>query len=287
MNNMQLTITSSTTSIDLNDHQNGIYLLPELEGFTGLPEIRTASGVNAGYDGGWTSAQNYDARLIAIRGAIANSDIPTVESLRRNLAAICGQGKTESLKLTLTTEAGNTYTVFVRTISCTMSLPRVLTQQEFLIQFRADDPLIYDEGASGGAVAILQVQQALGGFEIKFELPLEIGGGPSFTPVTNTGSEYVYPVITLNGPLHSPTVVNRTTNEQMQVLVDLAGGDKVIIDSQARTITFNGLDIYDKKSSASSFINIAPGTNQMVLMSSQSSDTGNAEVKFKQGYISI
>ena len=222
MNNMQLTITSSTTSMDLNDHQTGIYLLPELEGFTGLPEIRTASGVNAGYDGGWTSAQNYDARLIAIRGAIANPDIPTVEALRRKLAALCGQGKTESLKLTLTTEAGNTYTVFVRTISCTMSLPRVLTQQEFLIQFRADDPLIYDEGASGGTEAILQVQRALGGFQINFELPLEIDGGPDATIVDNNGTEYVYPVIVLYGPLHSPTVINRTTNQQMQIIADLA-----------------------------------------------------------------
>lgn len=485
MNNMQLTITSSTTSMDLNDHQTGIYLLPELEGFTGLPEIRTASGVNAGYDGGWTSAQNYDARLIAIRGAIANPDIPTVEALRRNLAALCGQGKTESLKLTLTTEAGNTYTVFVRTISCTMSLPRVLTQQEFLIQFRADDPLIYDEGASGGTEAILQVQRALGGFQINFELPLEIDGGPDATIVDNNGTEYVYPVINLYGPLHSPTVVNQTTNQQMQIIADLTGGytqldyientdsssmvyidtgvqlgasdfeisagvkftatlssespilsiwtstygywnlfktgnnidcytsahniitggasnntwhdytlkrsganwtlsdgvhtdttwtytpsntnntalkinargdtssgyktcaqysyvrvnvagvlvrdyvpakrvsdgkigfydlvnatfapssvakdftsgpvaldqnlprSVIAIDSQARTITMDGLDIYDKKTAASDFIMIAPGKNKLILTSAQTSDEGYAEVKFKQGYISI
>lgn len=222
MNNMQLTIESSTTSMDLNDHQTGIYLVPELDGMTGLPEIRTSSGVNAGYDGGWTSAQNYDARLITIRGVIAHPVVSTVETIRRQLVSLVGQGRKEALTLRLTTEAGNVYTVFVRTIACTMALQRVLTSQEFQIQFRADDPLIYDDGASSGTAGILRVQRALGGFEINFNLPLFIGGGSTGTPIENGGSETVYPIINLYGPLHSPTVINSTTNQQMQILADLA-----------------------------------------------------------------
>lgn len=225
MNNMQLTIESSTTSMDLNDHQTGIYLVPELDGMTGLPEIRTSSGVNAGYDGGWTSAQNYDARLITIRGVIAHPVVSTVETIRRQLVSLVGQGRKEALTLRLTTEAGNVYTVFVRTIACTMALQRVLTSQEFQIQFRADDPLIYDDGASSGTAGILRVQRALGGFEINFNLPLFIGGGSTGTPIENGGSETVYPIINLYGPLHSPTVINSTTNQQMQILADLAYED--------------------------------------------------------------
>ena len=225
MNNMQLTIESSTTSMDLNDHQTGIYLVPELDGMTGLPEIRTSSGVNAGYDGGWTSAQNYDARLITIRGVIAHPVVSTVETIRRQLVSLVGQGRKEALTLRLTTEAGNVYTVFVRTIACTMALQRVLTSQEFQIQFRADDPLIYDDGASSGTAGILRVQRALGGFEINFNLPLFIGGGSTGTPIENGGSETVYPIINLYGPLHSPTVINSTTNQQMQLLADLAYED--------------------------------------------------------------
>lgn len=219
-NNIQCSIESSTTSMELNSAADGIFLAPELEGLAGLPEIRTTSGVNAGYDGGWTSAQNYDARLIAIRGVIANKDIATVEATRRKLASLLGQGRKEQLTLRFTTEAGNAYTVMVRTISCEMALQRVLNKQDFLIQLRADDPLIYDDGASGGAEAILRVQQALGGFEINFGLPLAIGGSSDATAVEN-GAETVYPIIKLYGPLHSPTVVNMTTNQQMQIIADL------------------------------------------------------------------
>lgn len=219
-NNIQCSIESSTTSMELNSAADGIYLVPELEGLAGLPEIRTTSGVNAGYDGGWTSAQNYDARLIAIRGVIANKDIAMVEAMRRKLASLLGQGRKEQLTLRFTTEAGNAYTISVRTISCEMALQRVLNKQDFLIQLRADDPLIYDDGASGGTEAILRVQQALGGFEINFGLPLAIGGSSDATAVEN-GAETVYPIIKLYGPLHSPTVVNMTTNQQMQIIADL------------------------------------------------------------------
>ena len=220
-NSIQCSIESSTTKMELNSASDGIFIIPELEGLAGLPEIRTTSGVNAGYDGGWTSAQNYDARLIAIRGVIANNDVAQVEALRRKLASLLGQGRKESLTLKFVTEAGNAYSIAVRTISCEMALQRVLNKQDFLIQLRADDPLIYDDGASGGAEAILRVQQALGGFEINFELPLAIGGGADSTIIEN-GTEMVYPVIYLYGPLHSPTVVNQTTNQQMQILADLS-----------------------------------------------------------------
>lgn len=285
-NNIQCSLESSTTKMSLNSVEDGIFLQPELEGLTGLPEIRTSSGVNAGYDGGWTSAQYYDARSISIKGVIINRDAIKLEETRRKLVSLCGQGRKESLKLNFVTEAGNAYTVFVRTTSCEMSLQSVRVRQEFLLQFRADDPLIYDDGASGGAVAVLKVQNELGGFEINFGLPLLIGGGATITTVEN-GPEMVYPVINLYGPLHSPKIVNQTTNQQLQISADLATDDVIAIDSQSRTITLNGADVYYLKTEGSEFIEIAAGTNQLYLTSDQSSDAGYAEIKFKQGYLSI
>ena len=256
-NNIQCSIESSTTKIELNSAVDGVFLVPELDGLAGLPEIRTTSGVNAGYDGGWTSAQNYDARLISIRGVIANPDISKVEDKRRAIASLLGQGRKEQLTLRFTTEAGNAYAISVRTISCEMALQRVLTTQEFLIQLRADDPLIYDDGTTGGIAAILQPQRALGGFEINFGLPLAIGGGAEDTVVDN-GNETVYPVIKLYGALHSPTVVNRTTNQQMQILADLQ----------------YSIDWHTYRSATGDYILVSDGLNGAPMTLSQL--TGNA-----------
>ena len=231
-NHIQVTLKSSTIEMNLNSPEESIYLVPELEGLTTLPEIRTSSGVNAGADGGWTSAQLFDARLISMRLVIANEDIAVVESKRRLLNTLLAQGRNEELALNITTEAGNAYTVNVRVTSVSASLDRVLHRQDFLIQFRADDPLIYGSTEGGGVEAILNVQKALGGFAIPFTFPLAIGGGSDGTVVQNVGTETVYPIITLYGNLHSPTVINRTTNQQLQIIADLASD---IIWGQSQT----------------------------------------------------
>ena len=242
-NQIQLVLKSSTTELSLNDRELGIYLTPELDGLTGLPEIRTTSGVNAGYDGGWTSAQNYDARSITIRGVIANEDVATVEQLRRQLTTLAGQGKNEELTLDLVTQAGKAYTIQVRTIALEMSLQKVLTQQEFMLQLRADDPLIYDASETGHE-ALLQVAQATGGFTIDFELPLAITGSSEETVVNNEGLEQVPTITRMYGELHNPKIINQTTNQFMQIEADLgfAEGDWIEPSEvvSGKDITING-----------------------------------------------
>lgn len=242
-NQIQLVLKSSTTELSLNDRELGIYLTPELDGLTGLPEIRTTSGVNAGYDGGWTSAQNYDARSITIRGVIANEDVATVEQLRRQLTTLAGQGKNEELTLDLVTQAGKAYTIQVRTIALEMSLQKVLTQQEFMLQLRADDPLIYDASETTHE-ALLQVAQATGGFTIDFELPLAITGSSEETIVNNEGLEQVPTVTRMYGELHNPKIINQTTNQFMQIEADLgfAEGDWTTPSEpvEGKDLTING-----------------------------------------------
>ena len=89
-----------------------------------------------------------------------------------------------------------------------------------MIQLRADDPLIYDITESGEPV-ILQVQQALGGFQIDFELPLAIGGSEDAGIIDNHGLEEVYPIVKMYGALHNPKIINQTTNQSMQIDADL------------------------------------------------------------------
>lgn len=283
---MDLTLTNGTKTISLNS--DGIYLQPELEGLTGLPNIRSTSGVNAGADGGWTSAQFFDARLISIKCVIADQSPAIVEQKRRELMSLLALGKANPLEIRFTTESGNAYTINARVTGVTAPLGQILKKQDVLIQLRADDPLIYAYNEEGGTVATLLVQQPSGGFEIPFTIPLTINGGEGYTSVVNSGTEAVYPVIELTGPLHNPSVVNQTGNQIIELdNLTMSASDKVVIDTQTRTVTLNGADVYDLLSEDSSFMTILPGENIMALNSDTTSDAGTAKIKFKQGFITI
>ena len=220
-NNIKVWIESSTLSFDLNSHDEGVYLISDLDGLTSLPSIRTSAGVNAGTDGGWTSAQAFDARLISLSVVIANEDVSIVESKRRLLNSLLAQSRKETLKLHFTTEAGMEFIINVRITAVTGALTNILKKQELLIQMRADDPIIYGAQGGEGADATLLVQQTQSGFEIPFEIPLLIGGGSDKVDVEDLGTEEVYPIIKMTGPLHNPTVVNETQNAEIGVNADL------------------------------------------------------------------
>ena len=280
---MQFILKGQNDTINLNDPATGIYLNPELTGLTGLPTIRTSQGVNAGRDGGWTTNQNFDARFISVNGVIAHKDLDTVEKLRQRLSALLAEKK---LVMEFISDTGKSYGADVRVIGFTSPMKRTLNAAYFKLDLKSDDPLLYDY--SGGEImGILNVQQELGGFEINFELPLYIGGGAAGTVVDNTGTTSVNPTFKAYGPLHSPTIVNQTTNQRIQVLLDMADGDILEINTKFQTVTLNGANVYYALADGFDFPIIAAGQNLLMLQSEVASDTGYAEVMFNRGYIGI
>ena len=299
---MQIWLKGKNKEINLNGGRvNSMYVNPDLEGFSGLPEIRTSQGVNIGMDGGWTGEQNFNARFLSVIGVVADQDIAIVEKQRRELFALLAEKR---LLLRYITDAGNTYTTNVVVLGVVSNIGALPRAAKYKLNLKADDPLWYDYGGGSGIVATLRIGKAQGGFKFPVTFPLIIpGGGSPFTTVTNTGTSSIEPIITIFGPIHQPKIVNQTTNQFMQVLVDLGADDVVIINTHLKTIVQtdkqsydaaiaagtepSGTDIYYLKADGSTFIRLAPGDNKMELSSAVASDTGRATVRFSSGFMGI
>lgn len=209
-NHMSLKLVGASSSLEINSPITSIYLQEELTGLTTLPGIRETKGMNIGMDGGWTSAQFYEPRLITIKGVIANQDVAVVEQRRKQLIQLLAEKR---LALEFQTEAGNHYTMNVVVAGVQMPLSKVLTASYFQLSLRADDPLIYDNNALAELEAILRrSSSASSGFSINFPINFQLGVSESRPTIDNFGSSVIYPVITLTGPLTTPEIVNITTN---------------------------------------------------------------------------
>lgn len=281
---IQFHLIGKNKDIDLNSRVDSFNLTPKIEGLLGLPEIRTSSGTNAGVDGGWTSEQYYEPRLINLSGNIVSFDRQEVAQKRRELGALLAE---KSLRLKYVSELGETFFADVVVIGFTSDLGNDGRVFQYKLQLRQDDPLFYQLGESGELVATLSVQKQSSGFEIPFRFRLEIGGGGAPQTVENTGGSTVYPVITIKGASTNPEIINRTTKESVKVYTQTREGDTLEINCKLKTITLNGADVYYLKSDASVFFGLIAGQNELSFISENQNDKGKAEISYASGFIEI
>lgn len=281
---IQFHLIGKNKDIDLNSRVDSFNLTPKIEGLLGLPEIRTSSGTNAGVDGGWTSEQYYEPRLINLTGNIVSFDRQEVARKRRELGALLAE---KSLRLKYVSELGETFFADVVVIGFTSDLGNDGRVFQYKLQLRQDDPLFYQLGESGELVATLSVQKQSSGFEIPFRFMLEIVGGGAPQTVENTGGSTVYPVITIKGASTNPEIINRTTKESVKVYTQTREGDTLEINCKLKTITLNGADVYYLKSDASVFFGLIAGQNELSFISENQNDKGKAEISYASGFIEI
>lgn len=274
--------------IDLNDDRNGWTIQPELEGFAGLPPLRITDGQNAGQDGGWSTTPFYDARSLNIKGTIFAQTVTELEEKRRQLTQLAGNR--QQMMLTWVTDDGRSYSILAKTTALTMGVTSTKTIQPYQLVMRADDPTWYSSAGAGGAVvATLRRYQEGGGFTIPFKIPLAISPDTPDSPISNSGSTAVYPIITITGIAHSPKILNLTTNQYIEVMVDTKDGDTLIIDCSPtrHTVTINGGNVYHGITAGSQFIHLDPGDNKLRLITKLDSDTAVAKIRYNSGYIGV
>lgn len=267
---------------ELNNAENLMYLDEPIEGVSGLPNIRSATGVNQGRDGSWVSRQLYEGRYISFQGRIFGGEPIDVENKRRELVSVLQRKK---LKLRIITYAGMEFVTEVFVMANQIPINRELNIVKWKIDLLSEDPLFYDNSAGELLATVGKVMD--GGFDIPFDIPFNLSAGGEPSVVTNSGNETVYPIITISTPATNPKLINRATNEFMQVMTTVLEGDKLIIDMRNKTITHNGLNIYALQRDGSTFFGLVPGVNVMEIQTDVASENSKAEVRYQSGFLGI
>lgn len=270
-------------SYAINDASNSVYLDEPINGLE-LPPLRTSSGDYAGRDGGFVGAQHYSARPISLTGHVFSTDVAVHEQRRREFQAAIQSG---TITMQLTTNAGLSYLLYCNLIDFKMPIQRNKFESPFKIELLAGDPIIYDD-TGGGALSASVPKLAAGGYTYPVVYPVVYAPGSSPTTVNNTGTEPVYPAITLSGTMTNPVLTNVTTGEVFGLNPLVTGpGDQVVIDMLKRTVTLNGGNIFGLIAANSSFWPLEPGNNSISLTTSSGADSVSALLSWRNGYLAI
>lgn len=102
----------------------------------------------------------------------------------------------------------------------------------------------------------------------KFSAGAAVSAGPAGSVVAaNAGNAPTPPVVRIDGPTSAePFVTNTDTGQQVTTdLAALAGGDVVVIDFAALTMTLNGVDAVANLDVSSDFFDVSPGGDTVQL----------------------
>lgn len=144
-------------------------------------------------------------------------------------------------------------------------------------QFDALDPFIY---ADTQRSASTQPPVPGAGFALPVTLPFTIpaGGSTGAMTVLNDGTMAAPWTARIDGPLTLPTITHTETGKQLQFTanggLDIPAGDFVLLDSQARSVLYNGVG--DRRLTlllSTGWFSLVPGNNTVSLAANAGAGT--------------
>lgn len=206
--------------------------------------------------GSFVYAEFLTSRLITIEGFVIGNDAEVVEARLDALGSAFAPSRVNSpltFKVPGRVEQ-RSYCKRLRTY-WPYDLDRTLGYVEWTVSLKAGDPRFYAEVES--------VLNAAG-------------------VAINAGKFPTDPVITLIGPWTNPLITNDTTDEFVGVTRELLAGETLVIDPFEKDISVNGVTVYHQRTAGSSWWDLEPGNNQIVLAGSTG---GTFEMRWRSAWI--
>lgn len=273
-----------------NDVENRTYIHEPIDGLE-KPSIVTSRGKNTGQHGGYIGAQQFGSRAVTLNGAIFSSDVAEALQKRREMQSHLLLYPQVNV-VRILDDDGALYTFDAYLIDFKMPINRARMKSIFKIELEAPDPAIWEVSAGSALEAIIK-QLVPGGFQFSATSP-QFGSSFFFTPgssstvVTNNGEMTSYPVITIEGKITNPVLINRTTGESFQLNGYAVDASAVtVIDMAERTVKLNGGNAFAYAANDADWWGLAPGDNQIEFSSSGGGDVREAEISWRPGYWGI
>lgn len=266
---------------------NGIYLHTGWEGL-GFPELRLSNYVRPGEHGAFVSNNLYGGRRIFLRGTIHGTNLTTYETARREFIKNLALTKDASniiqpivLKMTTMDDLALQVDVHVKDYRLEKTN---LFADEFYLDLYAPDFFLESQSLSSSTV----LRSSGGGAIYPVIYPVVYSATTGGTEIIiNNGTAEAYPIITINGPITNPIIENSTVDRYIELTVTLGSGETVTIDMRNRTILKGSQSIIGDKSGGSKFWYLESGSNTIRFLTSNTGDTGNIQIGYRDSYLGI
>lgn len=272
-----------------NSAHVGLFVQTPVEGLES-PEIRLNSYDRSGEHGGRVSNQLYGGRLITLRGQAYATTPAGYEALRRSFMSYFRIQKTSTGKPLPRSLKFTTLDDLALQVDCyTVKMPKFqrteVTSGKFILNLYAPDFEIKAQALTASNIAV----PIGGGVAYPVIYPVVYGAETGGTLIANNnGTCETYPTVVLNGPLNNPIITNTTLGRSIELNLTLTASDQIIIDMRAKTIVQNGsTNVISYISSGSRYWWLEPGANTITFRTSSTSDTGTAQLQYRDAYLGV
>lgn len=252
---------------------NSVYQIMTLDGLEDLPVIRNQDD-NRGYqDGMWTGRDFLSGRtltfLMTVRGDTNHSMNYYLDLLQKNL--IPQQQGTGILQFQLPGSDLQRINARVRRRSITINTDYSSGLATVTYEFFCPDPRYYDDQLQSVDLynpAVFTTGRTYNRVYTATPTPngnpqetgMYFGGGTAATnAINNVGWTTTYPQFTITGPCINPKITNTANGYYLLVNTVMSNADTLIIDTDLRTVTLNGVNRRALLNNASTWFAAPPG----------------------------
>lgn len=286
-----------------NDFEFGggdsVYQIMTIDGLEDLPVIRNQDD-NRGYqDGMWTGRDFLSGRtltfVMTVRGDSNYSMSHYLNLLQTNL--IPQQQGTGLLQFQLPDNDLQRINARVRRRAVTINTDYSSGLATATYEFFCPDPRYYDDqlqstdlinatAVAGRTYNRVYTTPPNSGSNNPLEDGMYFGGGAgSPNLITNYGWATTNPVITIQGPCVNPKVTNVTAGYFLLVDTAMGTGDTLVLNTDLRTVTLNGINRRALLNNASTWFAAPPGTSYYTFTATGTDGNTACVVSWRSAYI--